>query len=110
MREILAASDCWANETFPESGDHAKVSHLREEFAELVAEPSSGEELADVLMILSHLFGAEAVAALVVAIASRRVAGIADEVARKLEICRARTWGPPDANGVCHSVRREAGQ
>jgi dCMP deaminase len=99
LETVLAASDQWADETFPRSTDAAKIAHLREEFAELLDRPTNGEELADVLMILSHLFGAAEISVLVWAIRARRIVDVQGEVERKLGICRQRIWGEPDADG-----------
>ena len=82
----------WGATTFPKSTDHAKLTHLDKEVAELHAAPSSGEEMADVVMILCHLAYAHGV-------------DMADEIRRKLAICRTRTWGEPDADGCVEHVR-----
>jgi hypothetical protein len=82
----------WGAETFPASTDQAKLAHLAKEFDELRAAPSSGEEMADMVMILSHLAYAHGV-------------DLMAEIGKKLEVCRARRWGRPDAEGVVEHIR-----
>lgn len=82
----------WGTQTFGNSTDHAKLTHLRKELDELLADPGNGEEMADMVMILSHL-------------AYTYDIDLMAEIRRKLEICRARTWGPPDADGVIEHAR-----
>lgn len=88
FREIAA----WGNRTFPTSTDRAKLVHLGKELAELEAEPSSGEEMADMVMILVHLAHAHNVDLLA-------------EIRQKFDIVQQRLWGPPDADGVVEHIR-----
>lgn len=91
---VLAEVVAWGRETFPTSTDVTKTMHLMEEVQELHEHPGDALEMADVLMILAHLAASKGV-------------NLADAVKRKLEICRTRTWAPPDANGVIKHVREE---
>lgn len=92
LEAVLAEVVAWGRETFPQSTDASKVAHLLKEVKELERQPSSPEEMADVLMILAHLAGAHNV-------------DLAAEISRKLSICREREWGGPDADGVVEHVR-----
>lgn len=85
----------WARETFPQSTAESWSRHLLKEAHELAAEPTNGEEMADVFHLL---------------VSAARVAGVdlASEVARKLTINRNRTWGKPDAHGVVEHIREVA--
>jgi dCMP deaminase len=96
LEGVLAEVAAWGHETFPASDDRAKFSHLREEVGELEAEPQCVEEAADVLMILAHIASAHGY-----------LDRLAEEVARKLAICRGRTWGPPDADGKIKAVKED---
>jgi hypothetical protein len=82
----------WARVTFPRQTPASVLAHLKREVAELEAAPDSGEEMADVLMALGSL---------------ARLQGfdLADAVAAKLEVCKARDWADPDADGVVEHVR-----
>lgn len=91
-RTIFVEVGEWGAETFPVSTDHAKLKHLEKELAELKAAPASGEEMADMVMILSHLAYAHGI-------------DLMAEIGKKLEVCRARRWGQPDADGVIEHVR-----
>ena len=82
----------WGSRTFGNSSDQSKLAHLAKEFDELRADPGSGEEMADMVMILSHL-------------AYTWDIDLMAEIRRKLEICRARKWGKPDADGVIEHIR-----
>lgn len=85
----------WGAQTFPASTDRAKLAHLAKEFDELKADPSSGEEMADMVMILSHLAYAHGI-------------DLMAEIRRKLAVCRGRRWGDPDADGVVEHIRERS--
>jgi hypothetical protein len=89
---VLVDVVAWGCATFPRSTDSGKTKHLLQEAIELDANPSSAEEMADILMILAHLAAAHGV-------------NLADAVERKLAECRTRTWGEPDADNVVEHVR-----
>jgi NTP pyrophosphatase (non-canonical NTP hydrolase) len=84
----------WGEQTFPRSTDHSKLTHLAKEFEELKADPTSGEEMADMVMLISHLAYAHGI-------------DLMAELQRKLRICRARHWGLPDLDGVVEHIRQE---
>lgn len=79
----------WSSATFPHQTQHSQISHLRKEVEELALTPEDGSELADCLILLLNL-------------ASMAGLDLLTEARRKLEINRRRTWGAPDADGVCH--------
>jgi NTP pyrophosphatase (non-canonical NTP hydrolase) len=78
--------------TFPTSTPESTAEHLRREVVEILADPTNGEEQADAFFLLVQL---------------ARVSGndLAVEVARKLEINKARTWKPADHLGVVEHVK-----
>lgn len=92
MRDLFQRVADWADVTFPASTDHSKLAHLRKELAELEERPDSAEEMAGVVMLVCHLARAHGV-------------DLAAAIEQKLAICRARTWGAPDADGVVEHVR-----
>ena len=92
MTDVFSEVGAWGAETFPASTDASKLKHLMKEVAELAANPSSAEEMADVVMLVSHLAYAHGI-------------DLTAAIRYKLEICRQRTWGEPDADGVVEHVR-----
>lgn len=90
LEEVLDEVRLWQRETFPLSSPSSRAAHLLKEAHELNARPDDHEEAADVQMLLAGLrTNAELVAA----------------VRAKLAVCRTRTWGDPDANGVVEHLR-----
>lgn len=88
---VLKDVAAWADDSFPEETLDARLAHLRKEYDELLARPESGEEMADMVMIIAnhaHIMGVDLKA----------------EIRRKLAINRVRTWrtGP---DGVVEHVR-----
>lgn len=106
LENLLAEVEAWGHQTFPASTDHAKLIHLREEIGELLAEPGSAEETADCVMILAHLLGANGTAALVRSLSRKGVGEIFTAIEAKLAICRQRTWGQPDEDGVVKAIKK----
>lgn len=92
LDDVLAEVAEWARTTFPSSTNEAKWIHLRKEVRELRRDLSDGEEMADVVMIVSHL-------------AAHQGIDLKAEIVRKLAINRHREWGAPDKNGVVEHVR-----
>lgn len=91
------AYDClqWSLRQFPGERHEATLEHLRREVEELLADPTSAEEYADVFMLLNraaHNAGVNLTAA----------------VDAKLVINRRRQWGQPDEHGVVEHIREEA--
>jgi NTP pyrophosphatase (non-canonical NTP hydrolase) len=83
----------WASETFPHQTPHSKMAHLRKEIEELGADLGDGEEMADCFILLLNL-------------AEMAGVDLMRAAKRKMEINRKRTWGAPDADGVCHHVKQ----
>ena len=82
----------WGEVTFSTSFDGSRLAHLKKEVAELEAVPSSGEEMADIVLILCHQARAHGV-------------NLAEEIVRKFHLCKERRWGAPDANGIVEHLR-----
>lgn len=82
----------WQGKQFPHSNPAGFAAHLLDEANELVEEPTSAEEMADILMLL-------------VGLASICGVDLAAELRRKLEINKARKWGDADERGVVSHVR-----
>ncbi len=97
----------WGRETFPRSTLVTKAEHLRREVAEFDAQPlGDPEEMADVLMIMSHLHADLAdIRMRVFKAADEQGVDLVQAVRAKLAICRARTWNEPDEQGVVEHVR-----
>lgn len=76
---VLADVARWQQATFPDGTLVGATRHLQEELLELYAEPLNGVEMADVLMLMT-------------AVARLHGIDLVAEVARKLAICRERTW------------------
>lgn len=84
----------WAEQAFPYSTVDSVLAHLDEEVRELLAEPSSGEEAADVFMLLLHLCHKQGIS-------------LALATDAKFAIIKQRQWGPPDERGVSHHIGRK---
>lgn len=86
----------WAAATFPRSDDHAKITHLKKEVAELGAHVCA-EEAADCFLILLH-------------IANAHDFDLAAAAREKFAALKTRAWGEPDADGVVEHVRDVPGE
>lgn len=91
LRKLQADISEWAAETFPGQTAESKAEHLLDEAGELLKDPTSGEEMADVLILLLNL-------------AQMGDIDLLQEVHKKMAKNRARQWGPPDARGVYHHI------
>lgn len=87
LEEVLADVLEWSNATFPDADPHSISSHLLLEAHELHRSPGDPGEIADVIMLVAHL-------------AQKQDIDLVKAVADKLEICRKRTWGKPNKDGV----------
>lgn len=90
MRDTLAFQKevtAWASATFPGQTPKSKADHLLDEAGELNDDPSDGEEMADILILLLNL-------------AEMHRLDLFAEAEKKMKKNRARTWGKPDARGV----------
>jgi NTP pyrophosphatase (non-canonical NTP hydrolase) len=94
----LAAAVAWSRATFPDRRPVAAGLHLQREAAELAEAIERGpshataEEVADVFILTA-------------AIADRLGVDVAAAIWAKLELLKARTWGPPDGQDVVEHVR-----
>jgi hypothetical protein len=91
--DMLAAEIvAWQRATFPHGTAASAADHLLREAVELQDVPTDADEIADVFL-------------LIVGVADRAGVNLADAVARKLAINRARTWGEPDEMNVVEHIR-----
>lgn len=97
LAEAYTASIVWRRKTFGAVEDPAALARkIVEEALELLAEPGSAEEMADVAIVL---FG----------LAEGRGVHLPTAIMDKLAVLENRTWAPPDENGVTHHIPQEAG-
>lgn len=87
LGEVLMECSEWAFGTFKPSSAEGVMAHLLEEWGEWMADPTDGEEAADVMMLMHHWFLLKGI-------------DIRQELIRKLAINRARVWGKRQENGV----------
>ncbi len=92
LDDALKPVVAWAEVAFPNSTPRSKALHIAKEAAELLEDPTDGEEMADVVMIVAHLAASQGV-------------DLAAEIAKKHGKNLKRWWGPPDENGVVEHVR-----
>lgn len=88
---LMEAVTEWADRQFPMQETLSKIVHMAKEVEELKANPTDGEEMADVLLLLCQ-------------VASRARVDLLATAWRKLEKNKARQWGEPDADGVVHHI------
>jgi hypothetical protein len=89
---ILRIVGKWAHATFPQWTNHGIITHLRREIDELESDPTSGEEMAKIVILLCHLAWEHGV-------------DLEDAIIVKHAINKNRTWANPDADGVAEHVR-----
>lgn len=94
LDSVIREVNDWQAATFPRATPSSVVEHLRREVLELVDDPTSTSELADVVF-------------LAVGLAYELGADLKQIVADKLAVNRARTWGEPDEDGVTEHIRDE---
>ena len=92
LNELTLEIGKWAEATFPDSTPETIIIHLTREVIELCKRPASGEEMADVLLLLLHL-------------AFKQGVDLTAEVRSKFVINQGRTWGKPDPDGVIEHIR-----
>ncbi len=93
LDDLLEEVRAWQRETFPHATPASVAKHLLKEAKELEKRPDDDHEVADIQMLIA---GARPAAVLVAA------------VRNKLEVCKNRTWGTPDTDGVVEHVRDTA--
>lgn len=89
----------WQKETFPFATVLSKLSHLQDEFNELVVDikgsnPDRRLEFADCFLLL---FGAASADGM-------NYQNICDAIDEKMKINYTRKWGNPDKNGVVNHI------
>lgn len=87
LSAVLLDTLVWAKQTFPDSTAQTCAQHLRREVDELLVDPTDPLELADCAILV---FDA----------AQRAGVDMVTALKAKLEVNRARRWGPPDHQGV----------
>jgi DNA-binding transcriptional regulator YiaG len=88
LDELQHAHGKWAAATFPTQTPASIVAHLAEEVTELTAKHDPIEAADCLLLLLSHAYF--------------HGYSLFNAALHKLAVNRARTWGPPDQNGVVH--------
>lgn len=95
LEAVLAEELHWQNETFPHSTSKSRAEHLRREAEELASDPENGMEMADILLLLSHLARGK----------NGPNVNLVESVVQKQKINRGRVWGEPDSIGVVEHIR-----
>lgn len=98
LNRLLLEQEHWTANTFGTPAEYPPekcIAHLGREVAELAAAPTDPEEYADCFLILVDAY--------------RRAGGSFDSLIKnaqaKLDICKQRRYGPPDAQGVREHLR-----
>ena len=99
LERVLDDYLSWARETFPGERTLEAGKHLVRELVELQADPSSGEEHADCVMLAVFTLDR------LIKSAEAQSIDLVGEITRKLAVNQQRTWGEPDADGVVEHVR-----
>lgn len=92
LARLFSELRAWAVVTFPNQTPESIAKHLLREAFELAERPRDPREMADVFLLVGDLMLATGNDPLAVARA-------------KFDECKAREWGPPDAEGVVEHVR-----
>lgn len=92
---VLAGELAWQNATFPLSTSESRAEHLLREAHELRDDPENALEMADILLLLSHLANGR----------NGPNVSLAQAVIKKQHYNRARLWGKPDEAGVVEHIR-----
>ncbi len=97
LEEVLK----WSNVTFPKADIKSVTNHLLLEMRELSEAPNDPGEMADVLMLSAHLRQKlDILDKWVLVLAKKHGIDPTTAGLDKPEICKKRTWGDPDENGV----------
>lgn len=88
---LQAEIGAWGDKTFPKSTFRSVLAHLKKEIGELLTEENA-VEAADCAMLLIHY-------------SHKQGFSLRDEIRKKFEINKGRTWGTPDKDGVVEHVR-----
>lgn len=92
MSNVLERVADWSESMWPTQQSGPLIKHIRKEISELEDNPSDGEEMADIIILLCR-------------VARNAGVDLLDEVERKFEIVQKRTWQAPDEHGVIEHVR-----
>lgn len=94
---VLIEEVYWQDETFPLSTSSSRAAHLKREAEELSANPEDSEEMADVLLLLSHLAHGKG---------GLNVSLVQSVIGKQVKN-KARLWGEPDSEGVVEHVKSD---
>jgi hypothetical protein len=95
LRQLQLAQQKWAETIFAGQTVQSKIKHLRREVNELLEKPGDKSEMADCLLLLLDIARKSQVDGTM----------LFEAAVAKFRINQARTWGPPDADGVCEHIR-----
>lgn len=91
LGDLLAEATVWADGEFKDATDESRLKHFADEVAELLADPTNGEEMADVVIFVHHL-------------AVHAGVDLRVQVERKLTINRGRVWRKDALSGYSKHV------
>jgi hypothetical protein len=94
LDNVLRENLEWQDETFPLSTSQSRSIHLLREAKELAASPEDSQEMADVILLLSHLANGH----------NGPNVNLSRAVEDKQKVNRSRVWGTPDSDGVVEHV------
>lgn len=97
LETVLAEELIWQDETFPLSTSESRACHLAREARELENNPTDFLEMADVLLLLSHLAKGK----------NGPNVSLTRAVIEKQEINKKRIWGAPDDKGVVEHLKEK---
>jgi len=100
LEQLLVEIGTWSVTTFPHANAKSKAKHLVKEAMELEDDPSDLLEHADCLFLLAGIWKKEGIT----------FDQLKEAIRKKLEINKARTWGPPGEDGVSYHVEKSGEQ
>lgn len=90
--ELLEQVADWSVAMWPTQQSGSLIKHIQKEISELEDNPTDGEEMADIIILLCR-------------VARNARVNLLEEVERKFAIVQTRQWQEPDENGVIEHVR-----
>jgi hypothetical protein len=95
LQELIERIKEFSDKTFPESTVQSKLLHLKKEIVELINEPDSMEEWADVIILFLNAWAHNKHS-------SNFLYAI---IEAKMDINDKRKWGKPDENGIVEHIK-----